>query len=144
MSTELVTARTDTPVKELAGLLVERGISSIPVVDDAGRVLGVVTERDLVHQDARIHFPTFFHFLESYLMLPGSVHRFEKELQKAVGATAEDLMDKEPSIVGPEAEMESVATLMAEKDVPVVLVVEGWKLIGLVTRTDILKTLATG
>ena len=88
MSTNIFSARTDTPVSELAGLMAENRLRAVPIFDEQEQLIGVVTEEDLVHQDARVHYPTFFHFLEGYIMLPGSLKKFENELQKAVGATA--------------------------------------------------------
>ncbi len=144
MSTDLIKTSPDTEVRELARLMVEKRISCIPVEDAEGNLLGLVTEDDLVHQDARIHFPTFFHFLESYIMLPGSFSRFERDLQKAVGAKALEVMNSKPVKVSPDTDVESVATLMVDHDVEYVLAMEGEKLAGIVTRTDILKAIAAG
>ncbi len=144
MSTDLVKVGPDAEVRELAQTMVEKRISCIPVEDAEGKLLGLVTEEDLVHQDARIHFPTFFHFLESYIMLPGSFNRFERDLKKAVGAKASEVMNEKPVKVSPDTDVEYVATLMADHDVEYVLVMEGEKLAGIVTRTDILKAIASG
>jgi CBS domain-containing protein len=144
MSTDLVKQGPDTEVRELARLMVEKRISCIPIEDAEGNLLGLVTEDDLVHQDARIHFPTFFHFLESYIMLPGSFNRFERDFKKAVAAKASEVMNLKPVKVPPDTEIEYLATLTADHDVEYVLVVEGEKLSGIVTRTDILKAIAGG
>lgn len=144
MSTDVVKAGPDTEVRELARLMVEKRIGCIPIEDAQGKLLGLVTEGDLVHQDARIHFPTFFHFLESYIMLPGSFNRFEQDLKKAVGAEASEVMNLKPVKIPPDTDIEYVATLMVDHDVEYVLVVEGEKLAGIVTRTDILKAIAAG
>ncbi len=144
MSTDLVKVGPDMEVRELAKLMVEKHIRCIPVEDSEGRFLGLVTEEDLVHQDARIHFPTFFHFLESYIMLPGSFNRFERDLKKAVGAKASEVMDEKPVKVTPDTDIEFVATQMADHDVEYVLVMEDEKLTGIVTRTDILRAIASG
>ena len=144
MSTDLVKQGPETEVRELARLMVEKRLRCIPIEDAEGNLLGIVTEDDLVHQDARIHFPTFFHFLESYIMLPGSFNRFERDLKKAVAAKASEVMNLKPVKVLPDTGIEYVATLMADHDVEYVLVMEGDKLSGIVTRTDILKAIAGG
>lgn len=144
MTTDLIKATPDSEVRELAGVMVEKRIRCIPVEDAEGKLLGLVTDDDLVHQDARIHFPTFFHFLESYIMLPGSFSRFERDLRKAVGAKAAEVMNEKPVKVSQETDVESVATLMADHEVECVLVMDGEKLAGIVTRTDILKAIASG
>ena len=144
MSREVVTVGPDATVREMAQTMVERRIRCLPVVDGEGRVLGVVDEEDLVHQDARVHFPTFIHFLESYIMLPTSLKRFEKELRQAVGARAAEVMERDFHTVSPLDSVEEVATLMVEKDLEYVLVLEGERLLGVITRADILRTLAGG
>ncbi len=142
MSREVITVGPEATVKEMAQIMVENRIRLLPVLDEDGRVLGVVDEEDLVHQDARVHFPTFIHFLESYIMLPGSLKRFEKELRQAVGATAGEVMESDYPAVSPLASVEEVATLMVEKDLEYVLVLEEGCLEGVVTRQDILRTLS--
>lgn len=142
MSREVITVGPEATVKEMAQIMVENRIRLLPVVGEDGRVLGVVDEEDLVHQDAKVHFPTFIHFLESYIMLPGSLKRFEKELRQAVGATAGEVMESDFPAVGPLVSVEEVATLMVEKDLEYVLVLEEGRLEGVVTRQDILRTLS--
>jgi CBS domain-containing protein len=100
----------------MAQIMVENRSRCLPVVDEAEKIIGVVDEEDLVHQDAKIHFPTFIHFLESYIMLPSSLNRFERELRQAVGSTARDVMEKEYHAVDPLDSVEEVATLMVDKD----------------------------
>lgn len=144
MSTDPLTVGPETPVKDIAQMMVENRIRCLPVVDEGGKVLGVVDEEDLVHQDAKIHFPSFIHFLDSYIMLPSSLNRFEKELRQAVGSVAHDVMENDFRAVNPTDSVEEVATLMNDKDLEYVLVVEDEMLQGLITRADILKTLIGG
>lgn len=144
MNPDPITVGPEATVREMAGIMVENRIRCLPVVDEEGRLLGVVDEEDLVHQDARVHFPTFIHFLESYLFLPSSLKRFEKELRQAVGSRARDLMEEDYVSVGPLASVEEVATLMLDRDLEYVLVVEEGELAGVITRGDILRTIAEG
>jgi CBS domain-containing protein len=142
MSTNIFSARTDTPVSELAGLMAENRLRAVPIFDEQEQLIGVVTEEDLVHQDARVHYPTFFHFLEGYIMLPGSLKKFENELQKAVGATAGEVMDTRYPTAGPDSDINEIATRMVEKDHEYILVVDDGTLIGVITRADIVRALA--
>ncbi|MEW6553339.1 MAG: CBS domain-containing protein [Actinomycetota bacterium] len=144
MSPDPLTVDPDVPVKDIAQTMLDNRIRCLPVVDPDGNVLGVVDEEDLVHQDAKIQFPSFIHFLDSYIMLPSSLNRFQKELRQAVGAVAHDVMEEEYEAVSPTDSVEEVATLMVKKDLEYVLVVEGGKLRGVITRADILKTLTEG
>ncbi|MDY6796285.1 MAG: CBS domain-containing protein [Actinomycetota bacterium] len=144
MSTDPVTVGPETTVKEMAEIMVEKRIRLLPVVDDEGKLLGVVDEENLVHQDAKVHFPTFIHFLESYIVLPTSLKRFEKELRQAVGSKASDVMGEKPYIASPDDNVEEIATLMVHKDLEYLLVVEDEHLRGVITRADILKNLTGG
>lgn len=144
MNPHPITVGPEATVREMAGIMVENRIRCLPVVDESGRLLGVVDEEDLVHQDARVHFPTFIHFLESYIFLPSSLKRFEKELRQAVGSRASDVMDENYYTVDPLAGVEEIATLMLDRDLEYVLVVEEGKLAGVITRADILRTMAEG
>ncbi len=144
MTREVVTVKPQTPVREVASLMAERKLRAVPVMDEDGRLLGVVSEEDLVHQDARVHFPTFFHFLEGYIMLPGSLKRFEKELRQAVGATAEEVMDREFSAVDPDSDIAEAASCMIEKDCDYLLVMREGELKGIISRADLVRYLAGG
>jgi len=143
MNANLITVSPETTVTEMARIMVENRIRCLPVVDESGKLLGVVDEEDLVHQDARVHFPTFIHFLESYIILPSSLKRFEKELRRAVGSRASDVMDEEVVTVDPLCSVEEVATLMVDRDLEYVLVQEGDALVGVITRADILRAMAS-
>jgi CBS domain-containing protein len=142
MSKELIVFKKDTSVKEAARILTEKGIGGAPVVNEEGKLVGIVTEADLIMQDIKLHFPTYLHLLDGYVYLPGSLHRFEEELRKAIGADVGDVMTKEVITVSPEVEIEDIATLMVKKDVGRVPVIDGEKLVGIITKGDIVKSLA--
>ncbi len=142
MTTEIIKVRTHTPVRELAKIMWEKKLRCLPVFDEDERLVGVVTEEDLVHQDARVHFPTFFHFLDSYIML-GSTKKYEEELKRAVGSKAEDLMEIKFPRVRPESDITEIASKMVEKDWEYVMVMDEEKLEGIITRNDIIRHLAS-
>ncbi len=144
MSRHVVSVSPDTPVREVARMMAEKRLRAVPVLDKEGNLLGVVSEKDLVHQDARVHFPTFFHFLEGYIMLPGSLKRFEKELRQAVGATAGEVMDTDYPVIDPDGDLSEVATCMVEKDCEFLLVMREKELLGIITRADLVRFLAEG
>ena len=96
MRTDVVTVGPDATVRELADLLAEHKISGVPVVDEDGRLLGIVTEGDVIIQDADLHFPHYVQFLESIIYLE-SVRKFEERFKKAFGAKVADVMSTEVS-----------------------------------------------
>lgn len=144
MSTNPITVGPKAKVKEMAQIMVDNRISCLPVVDDDGILLGVVDEEDLVHPETKVHFPTTIHFMDSYLFLPSSLKEFERELRQAVGSKASDIMIESPYTVAPFDGVEDVAALMVEKELENVMVVEDGKLLGVITQSDLLKTLTGG
>lgn len=137
-----ITVEPVTPVKDAAKLMAERGVGALPVLD-GGRLVGIVTEGDLIMQDVRVEFPTSFHLLDGLLLYPPTVSRFESELKKAVAATVADIMTGDPVTVDADASIEDVATLMVDRNVSRLPVVEGGTVIGIVSKSDIVRTLAS-
>ena len=141
MQREVVTVSPRMSVKEVAKLFTDKGISGAPVVDDEGRLVGIVTDRDLIMEDVRVHFPTYIQFLDGIFYL-GGFRRFEEELRKAVGATVEDVMTHHVVTADESATVEDVATLLVERGFDRIPIVREGRLVGLVTKADIVRTLA--
>jgi len=142
MTRDPVTVSPDTPVTDAAHLMSERHIGSLPVLDSEGALIGLVSESDLIMQDAKLHFPTYLHLLGGFIFYPGSTERFETDLRKAVGATVGDVMTSEPLTVTRDAGISDVATLMVEREVSRVPVLDGGRLVGIVSKSDIVRAIA--
>jgi len=141
MTTKSVTIGPQATVQELADLLRANHVSGVPVVDDAGKLLGVVTESDLVAQDADLHFPNYIQFFDGLIYLE-SIKKFEERLNKAVGATVADIMSDHAYSVHKDDAMSVVATIMNKKKINLVPVVDDdYKLVGVVTRHDVIAGL---
>jgi len=140
MQRRVVTIGPDATVQELAELLRKKKISGVPVVDDGEHVVGIVTEGDLVAQDADLHFPHYIQFLDSIIYLE-SVKKFEERVRKAVGAYVRDVMTKDVLTVSPQTTVREVATLMSDHKINRVPVVEDGKLVGIVTRDDVVRSM---
>jgi len=141
MTKDVVTVTPETEVTEIAKLLAERHISGVPVVDKVGKLRGIVSEADLVVRAARPHFPRYIPFLEGVIFLENPSH-YEQEVQKMLAATAADIMTEKVVTAAPTASLEELATLMTENNINRVVIVEGGKVTGIVTRGDIVRTLA--
>ncbi len=144
MTPNPVTVSMDVPVTEAAHTMSSRKIGALPVVDEHDDFVGLVTEGDLIMQDVKVHFPTYLSLLGGYVFAPGSTERYETALRKAVGARVSDVMTREPIVVAPSALVTDVATLLVEKDIARVPVVEGRKVVGIVSKSDIVRSLAAG
>lgn len=131
-------------VKEAAKILAEKDIGGAPVLDNNGRLVGIVTESDLIVQDVRLRFPTYIELLDGYLYLPGSLEHFEEEFKKAIGAEVADVMTMEVITVGEGTSIEDIATLMVEEDIGRVPVMSGDRVVGIVTKGDIVRAISRG
>ena len=143
MTTEVVTVTPQTGVRELAALLLERHISGAPVVDEAGKVLGVVTESDLVFLNKKVHLPTAVAILDAFVFLE-SPGKMEQELKKLAGSKVGDICSQQLISVTPDTELEDLATLMSEQKVHTLPVMEGGTLVGVIGKADIIRTIAQG
>ncbi len=131
-------------VKEAAKILAEKDIGGAPVLDNNGRLVGIVTESDLIVQDVRLRFPTYIELLDGYLYLPGSLEHFEEEFKKAIGAEVADVMTMEVITVDEGTSIEDIATLMVEEDIGRVPVMSGDRVVGIVTKGDIVRAISRG
>ena len=127
MTTQVVTVRRDATFKEMATALRRYRVSALPVVDDTGRVIGVVSEADLLAKAALAH--------------PGLVAELvhHKDVRKAEGLTADDLMSRKAVTVSPGDSVEQAARLMHFLRIKRLPVVDsGGRLVGIVSRSDLL------
>jgi len=137
------TVARELPVTDAARLMAENRIGALPVLEGE-KLVGIVTEGDLIMQEVKIEFPTYIHLLDGFIMYPPSTAKFESELKKAVGATVGDVMSSEPVTVQADTSIEDLATLMVEREVSRVPVLEGEKLVGIVSKSDIVRSLVSG
>jgi len=143
MKSEVVTIKEDSSVQELARLLARKKISGAPVVDDENRVVGVVSEDDLVSQDADIHFPHYIELLGNIIYLE-SVKKYEERLEKAAASAVGDIMTTEVITVQKAAPLHEIATLMTDHKVNRLPVLDGDILVGIITRSDVVRAMARG
>ncbi len=143
MTSPAVSVGPDADVRTIARLLVENDIDGLPVADSSGKVLGMVTEGDLIVRNANLHFPRFLQIMDARIFLENPRH-FEEETRKMLGATARDLMSSPAIVVSADDEMEKAATLMVEKHVHGLPVVEGGRLMGMITRSDLVRLMTEG
>jgi CBS domain-containing protein len=126
----------DETVEGAIKLFAESGTSGAPVVD-GGRLVGIVTEGDLIFQDADVKAPGFLDILGGLIPL-GSWDEYRKEALKSAGVTVDEVMTSEPITISPDASLAEASTIMAEKRIKILPVAEDDVLHGVITRMDIL------
>ncbi len=136
MTSAVVTVSPDLSLTEAADVLSEKGIGAVPVVDADGALVGLLRDEDLLISEARLHLPTTIAILPGIeFTLPGQIKRYDEELKKAASSTVGDVMEREFKSVAPSGSIEDVATLMHEHDVTHVPVVDGGKVVGILSST---------
>jgi CBS domain-containing protein len=141
MMKDVVTVTPSMNIKDLATLLVKNQISGAPVVDDAGSLIGIVTENDLVSQNKRLHIPTVISFLDAAIYLESS-KKFAEEVKRVTAATVGDICNRKVISIGETATIADIATIMSEKKVHLLPVLREGKVVGVVGKRDIVRAIA--
>jgi len=142
MSTDCITFTPETEIMTAAKTLLEKNINGAPVVDN-DEVVGVLCQSDLVAQQKKITLPSFFTLLDG--VFPLSSHdELDREMTKITATKVGDAMTPAPTFITPETGIEDIATMMANEKLYTLPVVDNGKLIGVVGKEDVLKTLLQG
>jgi CBS domain-containing protein len=143
MDSSPATVQTDTPVEQVVAVLREHELPGVPVVDADGRCVGLVSEADLVLPDDQgdLHIPHYINLFGGTVFLE-PLGRYEKRLRKAFASTAEDMMTADPDTVTPDTTVREAARRIYETGHNRLPVVEDGRLVGVVTRVDVLGALA--
>lgn len=137
MTSDVISVTPETSINDVARLIWEHKIGSLPVVEN-GRVIGMVTDYDLITRESEYDSPVFFSFLEAYLRIPGTGD--DEQLRRILAISARQLMTSPALTVGPDDTVQDIATLMYEKRLNALPVVdEDDALVGIVSRADIVR-----
>jgi len=147
MTTNVITVSPDTSVQALATLLSERGISGVPVVDAANRLIGIVSEGDLLHRvetgtDRRPERRTGRR-RSWWLDTIASDHDLARDYVKSHGRTVGDIMTRDVISVAETTDLADIAALLETNRIKRVPVVSDGKLVGIVSRANLVRALAT-
>ena len=140
MSTDLITVTPSCTVKELAELFVRRRIGAIPVVTDDGRLLGMVTEADLVSRGRSIHLPRVITLFDWVVYLD-SEKTLEDELLQMSSQTVEEIYHRDVTTCNSSDPVSRAADIMSDQSITAVPVVDCQELKGIDARIDIIRAL---
>ena len=138
MTRTILSAGPKTPVAEAIGLMLDNRVSGLPVIDEAGQLVGILTEGDLLRRGetgTERHRPRWLEIL----LGPG---RLASDYVRTHGRKVEDIMTRDPVSVAPETPLDEIVELMERHRIKRVPVLEGEKLVGIVSRADFLRALA--
>jgi CBS domain-containing protein len=137
MTRDVITVGPTTSIHKAAQLMVEHGVSGLPVVDDAGRLVGIISEGDLIlRQKRRTERPWWRRFFEDGEQLA-------REYQKARGTTVAEVMTRSVVSISPVWGIDMAATILRNRGIRRLPVVHDGQLVGIVSRADLIKALAT-
>ncbi len=141
MTQEVITVAPDSSIRMLATIFTQNNISGVPVVDEQGVVIGIVTESDLIFHNKRLKVPTVITILDSFFFLD-SPEKMEKELKKIAAATVADICTSPPVTISGDTPLDEIATLMSDKHIHTLPVIdEAGEMIGIVGKKDIIRTI---
>ncbi|MCK5517069.1 MAG: CBS domain-containing protein [Desulfobulbaceae bacterium] len=140
MTQDIISVQKETSVAELAKLLTSHNISGAPVLDDEGKVVAVVTESDLIDQSKKLHIPTVITILDSVFYLENP-DKMEAEMKKIAASKVGEICSGPAKIVSPDTGLDEIATIMAEGNIHTIPVLDEEKLVGIIGKKDIIKTL---
>lgn len=137
MTTEVISVFPDTTLEELARLLIEKKISGAPVMTRDGRLVGIVTENDLIRRNERFHIPTVIRLFDAFIPLESS--SIKAEIKRISASTVSDIAAKEVISVDPETTLQDIATIMSEKGVHLLPVLDAGRLVGIIAKMDVIR-----
>lgn len=140
MQTNVITVSPNTEIKEIAQLLCEHNISGVPVLDFFGNLIGIVSEGDLLHKETNPRVPDVVGFLGALIYYRG-VKQYESDLKKLVALKASEIMTQDIITINKGATIEDAASLMIKHNVKRLPVMENGKMIGIISRKDVIKVL---
>jgi CBS domain-containing protein len=140
MTPDPLTVIAEAEIAEAIALLLKNDFNGLPVIEAGGQLVGILCQSDLIAQQKKLPMPSLFTLLDGYFSLSSTKH-FEKEMKKIAALTVRDAMTADPVTVSPETTVEEAATLMVDKSFHSLPVLDDGKLVGIVGKKDILKTL---
>jgi CBS domain-containing protein len=142
MTREPITVTAETPLREAIKILAEKRISGLPVVDDANHLIGIISETDLMWQQAGVTPPAYFVIFDSVIYLKNPLE-YEKELHKALGQTVGEVMSKKPVTITPDKTLREAAKIMRDRKIHRLPVLDdSEQVIGMLSLSDIIRDMA--
>lgn len=138
MTTDVISVKPETSLKDLANKFVEFKFSNMPVLDEAGKLVGIISETDLVEQQKPLHIPTVMALFDGVFYLDSEKH-FREEVDRVTAQTVGELCHHQPVTCSPDTTIREIAGLMSRHKAHLIPVVEGDNMVGVVARLDMIR-----
>ncbi len=139
MTKDVITVKPESTVKELARLLMDNKISGVPVVDEEKKIVGIVTENDLISKNKRLHIPTIMRLFDAFILLGSG--RMEDELKKMAATIVDEICTRKVLTIQEDLSLEDIATIMAEKHIHLLPVMRDDVVVGIVGKEDMVRAM---
>lgn len=140
MTPEVVTISPEADITEAVKILLDKGINGLPVVDGEGRLVGILCQSDLVRMQKSLPIPSLFTLLDGFVPLSSSA-LLDAEVKRIAASKVSDAMSTKVVTVDPDMTIDEIAALMVDKKFHTLPVTRDGKLLGIVGKKDVLKTL---
>lgn len=143
MTKEVISVSPGMPLIDAARLLAEHNFDGMPVVDAENKLVGILTEYDLISKSTLIHFPTFQKIIKNLGVYSKDKSHFQKDFAEIAALTVKDVMNSDPLTLPEEASYENAVQAFRDhhRVNPIPVIDKDRKVIGVVSRFDVLKPL---
>lgn len=143
MTKNVVSVRPEMLLSEAAKIIADRGFDGVPVVDDEGKLVGILTEYDLISKGSAIHLPTFQFILQNLEVFKKDKEHFQKDVADIANLKVKDVMNTDPLTLPEETSFEEAVGAFCDhhRVNPIPIIDAERKVVGVLSRYDILKPL---
>lgn len=138
MKKDVVTVTEDMTVEEIGRLFMEKDISGVPVIGKNEKLIGIVTENDLISQNKRLHIPTMLRLFDAFIPLEGT-GVIKAEMRKMSAVSVSEICTRDVITITEETPIDEIATIMAERKVHLLPVVFEGKVVGIIGKHEVIK-----
>ena len=143
MTFEVVSVRPEIPLQEAADILARRGFDGVPVVDEENKLVGILTEYDLISKGSAVHLPTFQKIIQNLGVYAKDKDRFNKDFETLSSLKVKDVMNSDPLTLSEDTTYEEAVTAFRDhhRVNPIPIIDKNREVVGVVSRFDVLKPL---
>lgn len=140
MNTKPDYCQLETPIAEIIARFADHGLDHMLVLDDESRLRGLITESNLIDQQASLHVPTAMMIFD--MVVPLGVDKFEQEIARLQALTAEEIMQADVQTVSPDTNLDEIAAVMSDAHAHHLPVIAGDSVEGIINNRDVIRALA--